>query len=92
MFDLTDEVLYLLVSSISTPQPECVKVCVAVSAQTTQSASKHPYQLLLVLVGMFCGRILLQCSLARCQHDLQRSESLSHVACEAPSARGARPG
>lgn len=40
---------------------------------------EHPYQLLLVLVGMFCGWILLQCSLARCQHDLQRSESLSHI-------------
>ncbi len=57
----------------------CVCVCVERRRDGADFALVDPYQLLLVLVGTFCGWIQLQCSLARCQHDLQRSESLSHI-------------
>lgn len=67
-------------------------MCEGVCGEGGMVQTLHPYQLLPVLVGMFCGWILLQCSLARCQHDRQRSESLSHITYEALSARGAQVG
>lgn len=77
---------FLSNGNISTHELDCVKVRVFVwrgcgggGRDGAEFALEHPYQLLLVLVGMFCGWILLQRSLARCQHDLQRSESLSHI-------------
>lgn len=75
VFDLTDELfLRSLLSkcNILTHEPDRLR--------EGGTPIQHPYQLLLVLVGMFCGWIRLHSRLARCQHDLWRSESLSHIA------------